>query len=178
MSARVPNQVDPFRLAAHTERVEGRISLARASRLAGAVARAPAEAELALRFFRDESGTTRVEGQVRAELELECQRCLEPFDAMIETQVDLALVESAAEEGRLLESGRESMVIADGRLDLLELVEDELLLGLPLIPMHPSADECSPAARDLLSREEHGEPREEKRGASPFAVLADLKTKE
>ena len=175
MLARVPNQVDPFRLAGQAERIEGRISLARASRLTEVLARPPGEAELALAFARDASGLVRVEGTVRAELWLQCQRCLELFQSEVEAFVELVLVESDAEAERLLETGQESMVISDERLDLLELAEDELLLTLPLIPMHSSIEDCSAEVRDMLSSNDLDDSQQDEGRSSPFAVLAELK---
>ncbi len=51
---------------------------------------------------------------------------------------------------------------AETRLDVLALIEEELLLGLPFAPRHTEG-ECAPAANDLQQK------------ASPFAVLAGLK---
>lgn len=175
MSASVPNQVDPFRLAGRAERIEGRLSLTRAERLAELAARPPGEGEVRLLFSRDAYGMIRVEGEVRTRLWLQCQRCLEPFQCDLEAHVDLVLVETDAEAERLLEQGRESALIENDRLDLLELAEEELLLAMPLIPMHPSAEDCSPEARDLLSATDHDEPPQDEGGSSPFAVLAGLK---
>ncbi|MGD8497407.1 MAG: YceD family protein [Chromatiales bacterium] len=173
MSAALPNRVDALRLADRAERVEGLIDLGRAERLAEVAAGRDAEARLSLRFSRDAGGVAGVQGEIIAELWPQCQRCLEPYALRAEVRVELALVESDAEAKRLMDSGRDSLVLSDGWIDLLELVEDELLLALPLIPMHPSADQCSPEVRAVMTAP--AERKDEEAEPGPFAALAALK---
>lgn len=173
MSAPLPNRIDALRLADRAEGVEGLIALGRAGRLAEVTAGQDASAWVSLRFSRDAAGVAGLRGGIVAELWPQCQRCLEPYALRAEVRIELALVESDAEAKRLMDTGRDSLVLSDGWIDLLELVEDELLLALPLIPMHPSADQCSPEVRAIMTAQ--AERRDEETEPGPFAALAALK---
>ena len=100
-------------------------------------------------------------------LNLECQRCLQPMAVPLEVSRSFCFVhgESAAAE---LDAESEDDVLALTRaLDLRELVEDELLLSLPLVPRHESCASPMPLAG--------GEPEPAEERPNPFAVLAALK---
>ena len=95
---------------------------------------------------------------------LTCQTSLEPFRYDLALQERLVLVDSeerlpALEE----ESDSEDYVVADEPLDIRDLVEDAVLLALPMIPRKPGLEESRGKASGA----------EEK--ASPFAALASLK---
>lgn len=98
---------------------------------------------------------------------LECQRCLQPVSADVHAERSFLFVqgESAAAE---LDADSEDDVLALTRaLDLQALVEDELLLELPLVPRHAICPE------PLQLVDEAPQDVEEK--PNPFAVLASLK---
>lgn len=103
-----------------------------------------------------------------ARLALVCQRCLGPVEAAIETQRSFLFVagEDAAAQ---LDADTEDDVLALTRsLDLRELVEDELLLALPLVPRHELCPEPLPVP-------ENDEPLAGEERVNPFAALAALK---
>jgi uncharacterized protein len=100
----------------------------------------------------------------------DCQRCLQPV--VIEIEVARALRFVADEEtAEALDAESEDDVLALPRwLDLHTLIEDELLLALPLVPMHAECPERLPMSTDGGSEDDttaHA-PR-------PFAVLAGFK---
>ena len=97
---------------------------------------------------------------------LQCQRCLAPVDVVLAIERKFLFVhgEDAAAQ---LDASREDDVLALTRaLDLRELVEDELLLALPLVPLH---DAC-PAPLSVATDEGSAQER-----PNPFAALAALK---
>jgi len=95
---------------------------------------------------------------------LTCQTTLEAFRHKISVRDQLVLVDSEAllppiEE----ESDAEDYMVADGPIDVLDLVEEEVLLALPMVPRKPGLPEADkPAAQ---------------KPESPFAALAGLKKK-
>lgn len=98
---------------------------------------------------------------------LECQRCLSPVPIEVRVERSFLFVhgEDAAAE---LDADSEDDVLALTRaLDLRALVEDELLLELPLVPRH----EVCPAPLPMAGEEA---PMAEEK-PNPFAVLASLK---
>lgn len=110
--------------------------------------------------------------QVTTSVPLQCQRCLSPFDVKLEVDrwfrfvpdEDTALAEDDESE--------EDLLVLQPSMSLLELIEDELLMELPLVPMH---DVC-PVDVVLQAQDPawdvDSEPSEMK---NPFAVLAKLK---
>lgn len=108
----------------------------------------------------------------RATLALTCQRCL----GLAEIAVDFARAfrfvateDQAAVEDELCE---EDVLVISRAFNLLELIEDELLMALPIAPMH---DTCPmPVQLEAVDADfDHGE--DEK--PNPFAVLQELKYK-
>lgn len=107
---------------------------------------------------------------------LECQRCLTPYQEPLESETTFEIVrdETAAEERPLDEDDIEALV-GSTQFDLRELVEEELLLALPIVPKHdtcPTVHESLATGSDGLT--EPVEPEEEDK-PSPFAALAALK---
>lgn len=174
MSTRLPEFVDPWRAADLGKQFSGRAALAKLPRLMEAVLAPEGEVELDLTFDRDAQKRACIQGIVRATLTLECQRCLGPMSFPVEAELHLALVESAAEAERLPEV-YDPLLIEEPRIRLLDIVEDELLLSIPLIPKH-EAGACS--AKYVASPPQQGEPEETPNKENPFAVLAELKDKQ
>jgi len=96
-----------------------------------------------LRFGR-EQGWPAAQVALEAELEMTCQRCLRTMPVRVETDASVLLVESeqAAERGP---EGAETFLAAEGRLSIAALVAEELMLALPIVPLHASETQCLPA---------------------------------
>ena len=93
-------------------------------------------------------------------LPLLCQRCLETVDVEISVDREFRFVATEAEAELEDEEAEEDILVNDADFDLHALIEDELIMALPMVPMH---DECEPPVA----------LKEEK--VSPFAVLSQLK---
>ena len=111
-----------------------------------------------------------VSGRARTELRLRCQRCLEAMPYPVDVRFRLAVVQSAGEAERLPEA-LDPLLISEGRLRVADVVEDELLLSLPLVPKH-APEHCAP----------HGDgsagPRETTATAGPFSMLGAIKRRQ
>lgn len=169
MLKRLPGRVDPLRLADEGARLEGTVPIAAMPRLAAAVAATDeAAARVELGFGRERDGTATLHGHIEAELTLQCQRCLEAMAWPLRTGLALALAENEIQAERLAATG-DVVVLEERTLDLTSLVEDEILLALPLVARHEPA-QC-PADAQLQAQ---NEPEEDSR-PNPFAVLSRLK---
>lgn len=107
-----------------------------------------------------------VHASARTHVKLECQRCLKPVTEALEAERSFLFVqgEDAAAE---LDADSEDDVLALTRaLDARELIEDELLLSLPIVPRHDVCPDPLPVAADDLPEAE---------APHPFAALAALK---
>ncbi len=158
-------------MAAARRRFEGRLPLSAMARLADLLADPEGEARFALEFGHDALKTPFAELQVDAELPLVCQRSLERFLQPVSLTQRYALVRAAEGDDEDVEAalppGCEALMVADdGLVRPAELVEDELILAVPLVPVKPGSE---PVERDWSV------PEEDEQRASPFAALAALK---
>jgi uncharacterized protein len=172
-----PAQLEPFKWAEQGFSWSGRLPLTRFPRIASEAASSDPSLSVQVdcRLFLDERRFARLQASLVTTVPLTCQRCLEAVDATIDTDVDLVLLSDAKYAERLDEDAdfvilSEEQVVhgeADSDLiDLLALLEDELLLSLPLAPRHDHCDYAVPVV------EIEDEPAERD---NPFSVLASLK---
>jgi len=158
---------DAFELAAAGTDLAGGVDARTLPRVADQLAEGRDAAPMAWRISGGHDGmgrpllTVRLDGVVP----LVCQRCLQPFGATIAQQTVLLLARDEAELARL-DAEETEVVLANTTLDPRNLVEDELLLSLPLSPRHDE-EACAAARRATTD--------DGKR--SPFAGLAALKTR-
>ncbi|MDB5873108.1 MAG: hypothetical protein JWQ07_2550 [Ramlibacter sp.] len=109
--------------------------------------------------------------QAQAVLPLTCQRCLAPVDIPIAVDRSFRFVPDEGMAAAQDEDAEEDVLALSRSFDLLELVEDELLMELPLAPRHeacPEPVQMSVADQDF----DEGETQRE----NPFAQLGKLKT--
>ena len=72
----------------------------------------------------------------RTTLALVCQRCMRPMDTPIASDRWFRFAPDEATAAALDDESEEDVLVLDGAFDLMELVEDELLMSLPLVPRH------------------------------------------
>ncbi|NIP71652.1 MAG: DNA-binding protein [Gammaproteobacteria bacterium] len=163
--------MDPRRLAREGRQLAGRLPLASMQRLGPYLHGTEGEVEVELAFGIDVVGITYVRGSARARVELVCQRCLEPMAAELEAQFALGVVASER-EGEQLPETYEPLVAGDEPIQLAGVIEDELILAMPIIARH-RLEECpaSERASASVSGPEAGAD------SHPFAILKKLKTK-
>jgi uncharacterized protein len=119
-------------------------------------------------FDRDALQVPFVEVRVDAELPLECQRSLQVFLHPVHVVQRLGLILDEADEAGLPPDYEPLLVPADGMLRPAELVEDELILAVPVVPVKPGTE---------LPEQEWPESGSDEVQANPFAALAELKKK-
>jgi uncharacterized protein len=171
MSGVLPVSVDPVRLADQSAQLRGVLPVARMRRLTELCGSDFGEAQVDLRFVKEaDSGLRRLQGQIRAMLDCRCERCLERFRLPVQADVSLRIV-SPGERGWADDS---DALEADGPMALSEIVENELILALPMVPMHPQ-DQCPAAA--LLDGQTGKQEPSSIRQENPFGALAALRKK-
>ncbi|MGH8461441.1 MAG: YceD family protein [Stenotrophobium sp.] len=120
--------------------------------------------------FGHVAGHARVSGRVTGAAVLSCRSCGQDYSTALDCQVDLRLVQSDAEAQQVLHDC-DPYQVQDDTLPLQELVEDEVLLALPLLPRCNSCENAKPDAPQAQS----AEVRRVEAAAGPFAVLKTLK---
>jgi uncharacterized protein len=132
-AAGIPLRVKASQAVSRREAFAGSLPLARLPRLAASLAESSGSLQVELQATRDEEGQDWLHGEIRGRLPLTCQRGLHAFDWDCDVALSLALVGSEAEEQKLLKDS-ESYLVQDDELPLRDLVEDEVLLALPMMP--------------------------------------------
>ncbi len=167
---RLPHQIDPFRLAESGAELSGPIPLIQMRRILPFLADSSGEIFVVLNFDIDELGVPCVKGRIKADLSIICQRCLEPLRFPVDQEITLAWVRNDQEAERL-PIRYESCLVEDNPLMLNDVVEDELILVLPQVPMHEEKD-C-PASKWLKEQSKKELPEDD--SENPFSILAKLK---
>jgi uncharacterized protein len=110
--------------------------------------------------------------QASAQVPLECQRCLSLFVQPLQVDRRIRFVRTEDEAARLDEASENDVMALPTRLDLHELVEDELILALPIVPRH--MEDCP---QPLLAPGQPRQPEADEHDLAPhpFAALAALR---
>ena len=155
--------VDVERLADAGERRENDLPLANLPRLAPDLALTEGTVHASIEFARERKQPV-ADIEVRARLPLRCQRCLQPMWLDVDQQSRVWLVTDLAKADRE-EMGLEPILAPEGHIALRDLVEEELLLAVPLVPRHEDESDCTTGS---------AEPEEEEVVQRPFAGLGEL----
>ncbi len=112
--------------------------------------RVAAPVELVMDVDKATAATFRVTGHMKAALELECGRCLEPFALPVHATFELRYlpleVDAATEaEREITDDDLTTAFYKDGTLDILDLMREQFLLALPMKPL------CVESCRGLCS---------------------------
>lgn len=171
----LPATIDPIQLAERGARLSGTLPLKSMPRLAQGSLEGSGDVSVDLAFEREEGQRVFVmHGTLRVTLRVTCQRCLETMQLNLEAAPWLILAKSDAQlEPR---EGDADMLVADKPLSLSGLVEDELLLALPMVPLH-APDQCTAKVR-AVNVVRAAPDRTERGRKNPFAVLDRLKKTE
>jgi len=167
---RLPVHIDPVRFAETGRELHGRISFSEMERLSAMLMDSNGEAQVELTFGIDHEGIRFMRGRITAEVVMQCQRCLGPLPVSITTELMLGIV--SERDPRELPSYYEPLPVGHEPIFLRDIIEDELMLSLPIVPKH---------AEGQCPKELQVEARDDKKDSggvaegNPFAALAGLK---
>ena len=149
--------------------IERGFSVEQLPRLAEAGALEGSRIDVRLRFSSYDERPA-VDGTMRGELMLSCQRCMQPVAVPLDEQFQVILVQ----QERADEPGGYEPVVADpSHFDVRWLTEEQTLLALPLVPLH-AVGECDEAAAPPLEIDQDIEQRASAGAQRPFQNLRDL----
>jgi len=153
MSERFPVHLDAVSLAEKGREIAGFVPVEAFERLAGSLHSRTGRIEVLLRFARDEAGRARLRGHLTGALELVCERCLAPYEMPIEIDLDLVLVDSEAAAESLPEE-QDALVVGGRRsMHTVDMIEDDLILALPLVPRCARGSGCVTAVETIESED-------------------------
>ena len=167
----LPNKIDPFRFADNGTHLEGKLLVKEMNRLCTSLNNHAGEVKLSMMFGVDEQGIRFVRGAYSVHLILQCQRCMEPFEYDISGNFLSGIVHTE-EEASELPKGYDSLVAKEGMLVIQDVIEDELIVTLPIVPMHNIKD-CKMKLPFAIDSEYTVESTQE----NPFKVIELLRHK-
>ena len=128
--------------------MSGEIELRQLTRLRGILHSDRGRIQANLKFYRQTNLSVTVDLSFETVLELICQRCLEPLEHNVHEQVSLTLIEPESVRKEVAKE-HEAVIVVDDKLNPAALIEDELIVSLPIIPRHTEIDECGKVAQAL-----------------------------
>lgn len=168
----LPDVIDAWRAVAAQRQFRGELPLESMPRLAECLAGSEGVVRYVLEFGRDALGVAFVALQAESSLPLVCQRTLEVFDYPVALSMRLGIISREQEEAAM-PPGYEPLMTTTGEIHPIEVIEDELILALPSVPVKPDVAGEAPGSWTALAPDaDEDEPKAE---GSPFASLAKLK---
>ena len=165
----LPERLDLLASADAGRLLRGSMAVARLERVLPALSSPDGELQVQLELGRDPGGTRFLNGTVCGTVELQCQRCLGPMRVSLDQEFRLGIVQSHAEANRLQER-YEPLVVGSEPVLIADIVSDEVLLALPLVPVHADEGKCHEFVKDY-------QPPQLAKRENPFDMLAELKQK-
>jgi len=172
MSEGIPEHVDLVRAAKMNRRYKGVFKVAKMLRLCDYLASKNGQVEVDISFSVEGGRGLYLRGHAKAEVEVLCQRCMQVMPHDIETSFELQLVEREHELERVPEEV-DALLVAEVPSSLVNIVEDELILGFSIVPMH-AEDQCE-ATSFMKAEQALIEQQKEEEKPNPFTVLKDFK---
>lgn len=156
--------IDGLGFARQARTIHGTMPLASLGRVADRLLATDGTLAFSLAGGKDERGNPVLDLKVSGTLQLTCQRCLERMDFMLDSTTRFVVVRDEASLPAVEDDAeRHDYLVAGESQSVLDLVEEDVLLNLPMAPKHDRADCAAPLARESGNK------------ALPFDVLGALK---
>jgi len=165
MSTGAPERLDPFKAAKQHMTLDGNIEISDLLRAKKGIS-GKGSVTYKLDFYFDSDQLCVIAGELEAEYEVVCHRCLGTFVDSTKCSFTISPV-TDDEQAKALPKDYDPISLTEGKLEVTDLIEDELILAMPIVPMHiEGAKECAEVASEEV-KETH----------KPFQVLEKLNVK-
>lgn len=167
----IPKTIDIFKYTDQSRELQGILALSGMPRLEDVLVSLEGDVNVKLSFSKDEQGQRIVIGALEAMVELICERCLTPVTKKVSSNFELGVVMSD-EEAKALPRAYEPLLVESESLNVNDLVEEELMLSLPMFAYH---DTCDGDYQLEAEPDEIESTETEIKKDNPFDVLSVLK---
>ena len=150
--------------------IQGKLAISSLKRLSGSLLSDAGELEAELKFDRD-GPVPFIVGHIKAQLQLKCQRCMQAMSYPVDINFKIGMVQNEAQMEKLADEYEPYLLETDNN-HLPDMLEEELLLALPLVPMHEF--DCSEYLQQQNSEQQDKVEQEPEKKENPFSVLKDL----
>ncbi len=161
----LPESVEPIGLADVGRTFHGEVAVSAFDRLRPLLSDSEGVLRVQLAFRLDERRIRVLRGSIDGEIHLACQRCLQALVFPLRLEFSLGIVSDETEIDRLPE-GYEPLLVNGDPIRTVELIEDEVLLVIPAVPVHGDGQPCDSGYQNQPVAEKD----------NPFSVLEKLKT--
>jgi DUF177 domain-containing protein len=183
MLERIPQFIDYIRYTDARKTIKGELPLSDCSRLVDLLSPDTSlhhNIHLEFDFGVDNLANRFAKGRVTANVLLTCQRCMQVMEYPVELHLALAFIKNKADEQAIAGLYDSFFVEKSEPVDFFALVEDEIILSLPLIAKHEDEDCLS---TNLLGKDKqiyeidsaYADAQKEAKKKNPFAILKQLK---
>ena len=160
----LPDQLKLFNFAKKEISLSGLYQISDFPRITEIASNKKDNVRVELSFYLKNNKTPCVEGIIELDIVLTCQRCLDNLSIALKVNFNLAFVRND-QQSEELDSHYEIYVIEEEELATFDLISDEILLSIPMVPTHDY--DC---IKDI-----NGQEIVEEKTENPFAILKKLK---
>ncbi|MFW1676371.1 YceD family protein [Pontibacter sp. JAM-7] len=163
----IPKKIDPRKMAERGAQISAEVAVSAMPEFCDMLADQDARIQVELDFSIDEQRIRLIQGQATGQVNMICQRCLEPVEITVAATFNLGIAASE-EAAKQLPRYYDPVIVEAEELELIPLVQEELILSIPHDAYH---EDCS-------IQTSFGEPETvatESKKPNPFSVLANLK---
>lgn len=164
MKQGIPEQIKLFKFASRSLIFSQVYQVKDFPRISALVSNQDAPVSVELNFSIENNRIPCITGKVELDVALICQRCLNEVSIHLQPKFQLAFLQNE-QQGEELDSSFETILNADEEFSTIEFITDEVLISVPMIPMHEH--ECA-SYKDTT-------PIKEQKRENPFAILKQLK---
>lgn len=165
----LPVRVDPLKCVDQKASFAGSIAVSKLNRLQDFLVDDQGDTQVEIQFGHDEQGTPLLRGKFQAQVRMTCQRCMNPVDVDVHNEFELGIAFSD-EQAKHLPRHYEPIITEADSLELLPVIEDEVILSLPMFAYHHACED-----NNLVMAAEEPVPVETEAPNNPFSVLEQLK---
>lgn len=173
----LPIFVEPLKLADRAVLLEGEIALSKLERIRELSLDDSGSFSVSLQFAVDEERHRIVKGRVAGSVTLECQRCLQLMQWPVDSNFTLAMVFSDQAAVALPRAYEPWLLESHEDVSLIDMIEDEVLLSVPVQASHPEGECSMPESERPDSKVEVLQAVDRQEKTNPFSVLAELKNR-
>ncbi|SVD77096.1 uncharacterized protein METZ01_LOCUS429950 [marine metagenome] len=163
LSKSLPVQLKLFNFSKKEVSLSGQYHIADFPRISEIASNKKNNVEVDLSFYLENDKTPCIDGIIKLDIVLPCQRCLEELHIALNINFTLAFVRHE-EQGEELGSHYEIYVTEEDELKTIDLISDEILLSIPMVPMHDYDCMAEINTQEIVV----------KKSENPFSILKNI----
>lgn len=169
----LPKHVDPYKMADNAAVFEDRLPVSRFERLVEGLLSDSGTLSVKVGFLVGDEGFRELIGSVSGDVEVLCQRCMEPMSFHLSADIHLAFA-FHEEMAKSLPKHLDAVVCTpDEHIELVDLIQDDLILNLPQFAKHP---EGACEIQTVFADPDDNDVVQDEEKSNPFSILAQIKS--